>query len=332
MDDRTGVHSQMRRRDVIKLLGGAAAWPLVAHAQQPVIGWLNTTTAQAYADRARAFLRGLRDAGYVEKENIAIEYRWADDQFDRLPALAADLVRRKVDAIFTNGVPATGAAKAATKDIPIVFVMGADPVTSGFVQSLNRPGGNITGVSTLAVELGPKQLELLHELVPTATAMGFVINPTHPNADTVTRNVQAAAATLRLRLHVAHARTERDFENAFATLAALKLGGALIANEALFNGLSEQLAALAARHGMPAVHAVRDFATSGGLMSYGPSVAHSYRLAGSYVAQILKGEKSADLPVQQSTKVDFVLNLKTAKAHGLTVSLPLLGRADEVIE
>jgi putative tryptophan/tyrosine transport system substrate-binding protein len=323
----------MQRRGFITLLGGAAAWPLAARAQQmPVIGFLNTTSAEAYAYFVRAFRQSLSENGFVDGRNVAIEYRWAESHLDRLPTLVAELVRRQVSVICTNGVPSTTAAKAATTTIPIVFVMGADPVAFGLVASLNRPGGNVTGASPLSGDLTTKRLEMLHELVPAAAVLALLINPTHPAAETITRSTQTAASALGLQLRVLHAGTERDFEPAFATLTELKAGGILIANEGLFNSRNEQLAALAIRYKIPAIHLEREFVAAGGLMSYGASIADSWRLVGAYTGRILKGEKPADLPVVQSTKVELIINLQTAKVLGLTVPLSLLGRADEVIE
>jgi putative tryptophan/tyrosine transport system substrate-binding protein len=327
--------NHLRRREFITLLGGGAAWPLTARAQQPampVIGLLGSASAQRYAAQVAAFRQGLEEAGY-STANLAIEYRWAEDQYERLPALAAELVRRQVSVIAAiGGVPAALAAKAATTTIPIVFQTGADPVAVGLVVSLSRPGGNVTGVTALNVELGPKQLELLHELVPTATLFAVLINPSSPLAETLSKNLQAAARTLGLQLHVLQASTERDFDPVFTTLIQLRAGGLVITPDAFFVGRSEQLAALALRDSVPTVHHYREFAVAGGLMSYGTSVRDSYRLVGVYTGRILKGENPADLPVQQSTKVELFLNLKTAKAFGLTFPLSLLGRADEVIE
>jgi putative ABC transport system substrate-binding protein len=297
----------------------------------PVIGFLNTASPDLWDGPLRAFHQGLSDTGYVEGRNVAIEYRWADGQNDRLPALAADLVRRQVTVIAANG-PAVPPAKAATATIPIVFLTGVDPVGAGLVASLSRPGGNLTGVVNLNVELGPKRLELLHELVPTATIMALLVNPTNPNAETVSRNLQAAARTLGLQTHVLQPSTERDFDTVFATLVQLRAGALVIGPDPFFISRSEQLAALAIRHAVPTISQFREFAAAGGLMSYGASITDSFRTVGVYTGRILKGEKPADLPVQQSTKAELIINLKTAKALGITVPLPLLGRADEVIE
>jgi putative tryptophan/tyrosine transport system substrate-binding protein len=328
--------SYIGRRKFLATLGGAAvAWPLVARAQQatPVIGFLNAASLDGYRLQLAAFHRGLQGSGYVEGGNVAIEYRWADNQTDRLPALAADLVHRQVTVIAATSTPAAVAAKAATTTIPIVFEMGGDPIRLGLVANLNRPGGNVTGVTNLNAEVAPKRVELLHELVPTASVIALLVDPTDPGlAEPVSRASQAAAHTLGLHLHVLNASTERDFDAVFANLIQLRAGGLVIGPDAFFAARSEQLAALAVRHAVPAVFENREFVAAGGLVGYTGSIADAYRLAGVYVARILKGEKPGELPVQRSTKVEMFLNLKTAAALGITVPLPLLGRADEVIE
>src|SRR5262245_6108673 len=325
----------MKRREFITLIGGAVAWPLAARAQQPmpVIGFLSNASPEVYAIRLRAFRQGLKEAGYVEGQNVAIEYRWAESQNNRLPALAAELVHRQVAVIAASSTPSAFVAKAATATIPIVFGVSVDMVKVGLVASLNRPGGNLTGVTNLGVEVGPKRLELLHELLRAATTIALLVNPTSPSiTEHSSRTLQAAAQALGLQLHVLHASTERDFDTVFATLVQLQAGGLVIAGDTFFLTHSEQLAALTVRHAVPTVYAYRPFAAAGGLMSYGSDQIEYYRLVGNYVGRILKGEKPADLPVQQSTKVELILNLKTARALGLTVPLPLIGRADEVIE
>jgi putative ABC transport system substrate-binding protein len=325
----------MRRRNFIALLGGAAAtWPLAARAQQPampVAGFLNGASADGYAISAYAFRRGLKDAGFVEGQNVAIEYRWAEGQYNSLPALAADLVHRRVDVIAANSA-AMLPAMAATTTIPIVFTTSLDPVQLGVVASLSRPGGNVTGVTSLNVEVGPKRLELLHELAPAVNVIGLLVNPNNPNAQTLSRDLQAVAGKLGLQLHVLYASTERDLDRLFAELVQRRAGALVIGTDAFFTSHSEQLAALALRHAVPAVYQQPEFTAAGGLMSYGSSLTESFKTVGVLAGRILKGEKPADLPVQQITKVELIINLKTAKALGLTVSLPLLGRADQVIE
>ena len=326
----------MQRRQFIALLGGAATWPLAARAQQtalPVIGFINSASSQGYVMQVAAFLKGLGEAGYVEGRNVAIEYRWADSKHDRLPALAADLVHRQVTVIAATTTAAAVAAKAATTTIPIVFEMGGDPVRVGIVSNLARPGGNITGVTNLNVVVAPKRLELLHEMVPNARVMALLIDPTDPtSAETTTRDVQAVARSIGLELHVLNASTERDFDAIFANVVQLRAGGLVIGASALFISQAEQLAALAVRYAVPTAFETREFAAAGGLMSYSGNLTDSYRLAGLYTARILKGEKPGDLPVQLGTKAELHINLKTAKALGITVPLPLSGRADELFE
>ena len=324
----------MKRRTFVTLLGGAVAWPLAARAQQaaiPVVGFLNSTSADGFAMAARGFRQGLKETGFVEGQNVAIEYRWAEGQYDRLPALAADLVHRRVDVIVANS-PAMFAARAATTTIPIVFTTGLDPVQLGLVASLSRPGGNVTGVTSLNAEVGPKRLELLHELAPAVNVIGLLVNPNNPYAQTLSRDLQAVAGKLGLQLHVLYASNERDFDRVFAELVQRGAGALVIGADANLTSHSEQLAALALRHALPAAYQQPEFTAAGGLVSYGGSLTELYRTAGVYAGRILKGEKPADLPVQQITKVELIINLKTAKALGITVPLPLLGRADQVIE
>jgi putative ABC transport system substrate-binding protein len=298
----------------------------------PVIGYLASGSPAPSARFVAAFQQGLGETGYFVGRNVAIEYRRAEGRYERLPALAADLVRRRVAVIVSTGGPSAPAAKAATTRIPIVFQIGVDPVEVGLVPSLNRPGGNLTGVTTLGGELGPKRLELLHELVPAAPILGLLVNPTRSNAETESRELQSAANKLGLQLRVLHASTERDFDQVFASLAQLHAGGLVIGGDPLFNSQTEQLAALTIRHAVPAIFQFREFAAAGGLMSYGTNGTDTLRLAGVYAGRILKGEKPADLPVQQDTKVELVINVKTAKLLGLTAPLSLLASADEVIE
>jgi putative tryptophan/tyrosine transport system substrate-binding protein len=327
----------MRRREFITFIGGAAAiWPLTARAQQPampVIGFMNTASAKDYARHLSAFLKGLGETGYVDGHNVTIEYRWAEGQSDRLPAMAEDLVHRQVAVIAATSTPAALAAKAATTTIPIIFETGGDPIKLGLVPSLNHPSGNVTGVTQTNVETAPKRLQLLHELVPTTRVMALLINPADPAiAETITSEVLAAARTFGLELHVLNVSSEGDIDGVFAKLIQLRAGGLVIGPGTFFTSRSEQLAALTVRHAVPAIHDKREFAMAGGLMSYGGNIADSYRLAGVYTGRILKGDKPADLPVQEVTKVEMIINLKTAKALGLHIPEPLIGRADEVIE
>jgi putative tryptophan/tyrosine transport system substrate-binding protein len=324
-----------RRKFLATLGAAAAAWPLTARAQQavPVVGVLSAEWPNLFSDRLRAFHDGLRETGYVEGRNLAIEYRWAEGRNDRLPALATELVRRQVTVLVATSTPAVLAARIATTTIPIVFFVAADPVQLGLVTSLSRPEGNLTGVVTLNVEVAAKRLQLLHELVPTATIVALLVNPSNTAlAETITKELEAAARTLGVQLHVLHASSERELDTAFATLVQLRAGALVIGADALFNSRSEQLAELTIRHRVPAIYQFREFVSTGGLMAYGSTVLDTYRPLGVYTGRILKGEKPAELPVQQATKVELVINMKTAKALGLTVPLPLIGRVDEVIE
>jgi ABC-type uncharacterized transport system substrate-binding protein len=331
-----GEFLMMRRREFISFLGGATAWPLGARAQRapiPVVGFMSARSADDSVRLVAAFRHGLAEAGYVEGRNVALEFRWVEDQNDQLVALAADLVRRQVTVIVADSTPGALAAKVATATIPIVVSLGSNPLEVGLVASLNRPGGNLTGVTTLNVEVGPKRLELLHELVPTATVVALLVNPTSPNlAETTAKDLRAAARTLGLQIHILHASAERDFDTVFATLVKLRAGALVIGSDAFFDSRSEQLAALAVRHAVPAIYQFREFAAAGGLTSYGGSYTDPFRQAGVYTGRILKGEKPADLPIQQSSKVELFINLKTARALGLNFPPALLGRADEVIE
>jgi putative ABC transport system substrate-binding protein len=317
---------------VLLLTGAMTAAPALRAQQKamPVIGYLGSGSPEP--DRVTAFRQGLNETGYVEAQNVAIEYLWAQGQYDRLPVLAADLVRRQVTVIFAGGVPTALAAKAATTTIPIVFTLGVDPVQFGLVASLNRPGGNITGVVLLA-ELAAKRLDLLHELIPTAAAVALLVNPTNSaNAEAQTGSLRDAARSLGLQLHVLPASSPSEIDAAFGTFIELRAGALVVAGDPFLFNRRAQIVALAARHAVPAIYAWREFATAGGLMSYGTDIADASRLAGEYTGKILKGAKPADLPVQQAVKVEFVINLNTAKTLGLTIPLPLLGRADEVIE
>jgi len=325
----------MRRREFIAGLGAAAAWPLAARAQQPampVVGYLGLGSPAAQASSVAGVRKGLSETGYVEGRNVAIEFRWAESQFERFPALAADLVSRRVAVIFTSSPSAVRAARAASPTMPIVFIMGEDPVKEGLVASLNRPGGHVTGISDFANQLAGKLLGLLRDTVPKAAVFALLVNPTHPNAESDTRDAQAAANVLGRELRVLSAATEREFETAFAAMARLRVGGLLVNTDPFFNERREQLAALSARHAIPAIYARREFALAGGLMSYEADRSQTARQAGIYVGRILKGEKPADLPVQQAAKFIFTINLKTAWALGLEIPPGVLAIADEVIE
>jgi putative ABC transport system substrate-binding protein len=329
--------ADMQRREFITLLGGAAAaWPLAARAQQPalpVIGFLNSGSPDGYAPMVNAFRQGLKETGYVEGQNVAIEYRWAEGQIDRLPSFLADLIQRKVNVIAATSTPAALAAKAAVTTIPIIFETGGDPIQLGLVPSLNRPGGNITGVTQTGIAVSAKELQLLHEMVPTASVVAVLVNPANPTpAETNTKGLTAAARTLGLELKVLNASTERDLDGVFAKVIQLRAGGLVIVGDAFFTSRTKPLAALAVRHAVPTIYQYREFALVGGLMSYGSDITDSYHLAGVYTGRVLKGEKPADLPVQQATKVELIINLKTAKALGINVPNTLIGRADQVIE
>ncbi|HEY7300182.1 MAG TPA: ABC transporter substrate-binding protein [Xanthobacteraceae bacterium] len=324
----------MKRRDFIARLGATlAAWPVAARGQRapPVIGFLNGGTPEGYAEMIAAFHQGLKEVGYVVGDNAAIEYRWARGDYDRLPALAAELIRLKVAVIVGNSTPAL-AALAATTTIPIVFSAPGDPVELGLVTRMNRPGGNVTGVSGLAAELGPKRIELLHEIIPSATTIAALVNPKSRNAQFQSNEIGAAAVKLRLQLQEVHASNEGDLDTAVAEAARLRAGGLVISADPLFNAFVERLAVLLLRYRLPAIYQYREFAAAGALMSYGGSITDQYRLVGVYTGRILKGEKPGDLPVQQASKLDLIINLKTAQALGIAVPLTLRALATEVIE
>jgi putative ABC transport system substrate-binding protein len=325
----------IKRRDFIAGLGSAVAWPVAARAQQPtmpVIGYLSAQSADDDYNNVAPFLQALKETGYAEGQNIAIEYRWAENRYDRLPALAADLVRHRVAVLVSRGTPAALAAKAATATIPIVFVVGGDPVALGLVTSLSRPGGNVTGGAVLAAEVAPKRLQLLHVLMPSVALFGVLTDPAYPATPSIIADLQLGARSLGTQLVFASARTDSDLEPAFATLSQHRAGAVLVGSGTFFNRRVEELAALAAHHALPAIYPYREFALAGGLMSYGSSLHYVSHQIGLYTGRILKGEKPADLPVQQATKLELVINLKTAKALGLTIPETLLATADEVIQ
>jgi putative tryptophan/tyrosine transport system substrate-binding protein len=326
----------MRRREFLLVLGTATTAGRALRAQptaMPVIGFLGAASPGPFAPYLAAFQRGLSETGYVERQNVAIQYRWAEGRYDRLPALAADLVGRKVDVIFAGGgIPSALAAKNATSTIPIVFTGGGDPVTSGLVASFSRPGGNITGMSFFSNELSVKRLKLLCELVPQARMIALLVNPTNPVNEPTIRDAQEAMRSSGVQLQILKAGTEGDFESAFAALVQRHAGALAIGSDPLFNSWREELVALAARHAIPAIYEWREFATSGGLISYGSSLTGTWRGAGVYVGRILAGAKPADLPIQRPTKFELVINLKTARALGLSIPQAILARADEVIE
>jgi putative tryptophan/tyrosine transport system substrate-binding protein len=325
----------LKRRELIALLGSMAAWPITARAQppaMPIIGLLDSSSAHEYAPFLTAFRGGLSEAGFVEGRNVAIEYRWADGRYDRLPALAAELVRVPVTVLVATGITAARAAKAATSTVPIVFNTGGDPVRFGLVTSLNRPGGNVTGVASLGKELVVKRFGLLRELVPNADAIAFLVNPNNAVAELDTSDAQAAAAALGQKLIVLKAGSERDIETAFATIAEQRLGGLLLQLDPFLQSRRDQLVAMTTRYAVPAIYDRRDFAIAGGLMSYGTSLRDALRLVGNFTGRVLKGERPGDLPVQQPVKFELVINLRTAKALDLRVPPTLLATADEVIE
>jgi putative ABC transport system substrate-binding protein len=325
----------MKRREFITLLGGTAAWPLAARSQQaalPVVGYLNFGSPESDASRLTGLRRGLNQSGYVEGRNLVIEYRWAGNQADRLPALTADLVQLRVAVIVTPGLVATLAAKAATTSIPIVFSVGTDPVQLGLVASLNRPGGNLTGFNNVTNELGAKGLALLHELVPGTETIGFLENPNNPTFELTTRDVLAAASVVGLKVQILKASNDREIDAAFVSLVQARTGALLVGNDVLFNNRIEQVVALAARYAIPTMYSQREFVVAGGLIGYGTSIIEVYRQVGLYTGRILKGEKPANLPVIQATKIELIINLKTTKALGLQIPDRLLALADEVIE
>ena len=327
----------MQRRNFIKALASSIiAWPLAVHAQpskMPVVGFLNVESLDRYRSMAAAFRQGLQESGFVEGQNVAIEYRWADGHAERLPALAADLVGKQVTVIASTSTPASLVAKAATTTIPIVFETASDPIQLGLVPNLSRPGGNVTGVTQTNVEVAPKRLEVMHQLLPNAKMLGLLIKPDDPSlAKPQLRDFEAAARSLGIELHVINISTDGELEKAFADLSALHVGGVIISTDPFFTSRPKELASLAARYALPAISKGREFAAAGGLLSYGADTLDAYRLAGVYTGRVLKGAKPADLPVQQATKVELYINLKTAKALGISVPLPMSGRADEVFE
>ena len=323
----------IRRRELLVTLGSAAVvWPIAARAQQPVIGYLNFGSPESDTPRLTGLRRGLSQTGYVEGRNFLVEYRWAGNQIDRLPALGADLVQRQVAVIVATGTLAALAAKAATTSIPIVFNVGADPVQLGLVASLNRPGGNLTGYNNIASELGTKGLALLHELIPSVATIGTLENPNSPVSELMTRDVLATAPVIGVKVQILKAGTDREIDAAFMSLVQAQTGALLVTNDVFFNNRIEQIVALAQRHAIPTMYAFRDFVVAGGLISYGTSLTEHYRQLGLYTGRILKGEKPADLPVQQTTKLELIINLKTVKALGLEIPPKLLALADEVIE